>query len=118
MKNKLFLLALGFGLAFSSVAQNTKGKAKSISNHHKQSVKHDGKHKTEASIKHANHEAKHNLTIAQKAELKAINVRHSAAISTIKANSALTNQQQKDQIKMANEQHAREVKAYHVRIKG
>lgn len=116
MKNKLFLLALGFGIAFSGMAQNSK--RKSAVNHNKQSAKHEVKHQKHDEMKHANGNAKYKTTDVQRAELKAINARHKAAIAAIRANASLTNQQQKDQIKLANERHQREMKAYHITIKG
>ena len=92
MKKLLLMAVLGCFTYFGTVAQGN-----SAYGHSHKKAKHPKKHY-----------ALSNSTAAQR---KAYNVQHKTAVKTIRSNDALTNQQQKDQVKQANATHRIEMKA-------
>lgn len=89
---KLLLMAVLAGFTYFGGAAQTAPGNSAYGHSHKKAKKH---HKV------------YNGTAAQR---KAINVQHKTAVRTIQQNDALSNQQQKNQIKQANVAHRQEMK--------
>jgi hypothetical protein len=97
---KLLLMAVFAGFTyFGTTAQDVPGNSAYGQSHKK--------------VKKAKKPKKHytvtNTTTA--ADRKAINTRHRTAVRTATSNDALTNQQQREQVKQANATHKQEIKA-------
>ena len=119
MKNKIILLGLAIGIAFSGMAQTNKTKPAHRNGQVKHTVKHD-KHVKVKAVKVDRPTTKTSTATkdAINAERQAINLRHKNAIAAVKANTTLTTQQQEEQIRLANVQHQKDIKALSTRRKG
>lgn len=95
MKKILMLAVFAAFTAIGVSAQTTKGKS-TYSHSHKQTKQ------------WKKHQKVYNTTAADR---KVINAQHKTAIRTARENDALTNEQQKNQVKQANVIHRQEMKA-------
>lgn len=100
MKKILLFTAIGAFAYFGAVAQDATGNS-TYGQSHKKTIK---------AKKTKKAEKQYSTAISQRADRKAINTRHKTAVRTATQNDALTNEQQKDQIKQANAAHKTEMR--------